>query len=344
MGTIVDKKPKRRVFDFYPLEDRVLLSGEGTDGLDCVADADAELTEALLAADSGSDSHLDTADLMPAGEAPATDDNDDGTDIHAPIDTPTFDPALPLEVIFIDEGVEDSDVLLNDLRAGSDGTQWLVITLSSDRDGIDQITDALSQLSGIDAIHIVSHGDGEGVTLGNTRLDLDSAPSYAGDIAAWGHAMDSDADLLIYGCDLASTESGQDLIDILALVCDCDVAASDDLTGAADLGGDWILEYTVGDVQTEVAFGYLAQASWHDTLATFNVTITTDVVNAGDGELSLREAVTLAMQTPKPIRLFRNRHLHPDHCRHQRKRQRNRRLGHLIGHHDPGQRSAGFIY
>ena len=307
----MEKKQKRRVFDFYPLEDRVLLSGEGTDGLDCVADADPELTEALLAADSGSNSHLDAADLMPAGEAPATDDNDgnEGTDIHASIDTPSFDPALPLEVIFIDEGVEDSDVLLNDLRAGSDGTQWLVITLSSDRDGIDQITNALSQLSGIDAIHIVSHGDGEGVTLGNTRLDLDSAPSYAGDIAAWGHAMDSDADLLIYGCDLASTESGQDLIDILALVCDCDVAASDDATGAADLGGDWILEYTVGDVQTEVAFGFIAQASWHDTLATIFVTTTEDEADgdtssitaleasSGGTGISLREAIIAANNT-----------------------------------------------
>ena len=56
--------------------------------------------------------------------------------IDAPIDAPTFDPALPLEVIFIDEAVEDSEVLLSDLRAGSDATQWLVITLSSDRDGI----------------------------------------------------------------------------------------------------------------------------------------------------------------------------------------------------------------
>ena len=98
------------------------------------------------------------------------------------------------------------------------------------------------------------------------KLDGDSSPSHAGDIASWGHALDTDADLLIYGCDLASTIEGQDLVAMLALVCNCDVAASDDATGSSDFGGDWVLEYTVGDVDTHVAFGYAAQASWRGVL------------------------------------------------------------------------------
>ena len=286
------KKSHKRIFDFYPLEDRVLLSGEGMDGLDGIADADVELTDALLGDTAPGLSGL--AGLAgAAGEVPTAASDDDeinGDGIDAAIETPTFDPALPLEVIFIDAGVDDADTLLADLRSqsgsGAGETQWLVVTLSSDRDGVDQITDALRELSGVDAVHIISHGDGEGITLGNMQLDIDSASSYAGDIASWGHALDSDADLLIYGCDLASTESGQDLIDILAIVCDCDVAASDDATGSAELGGDWILEYTVGDVSTEVAFGFLAQASWNDTLATYTVTNTND---AGAG--SFRQAI-----------------------------------------------------
>ena len=62
-------KKKRRVFEFYALEDRVLLSGEGTEGLDGIQDADPELTNALLAETSDSDSQMGVADLMPAGEA-----------------------------------------------------------------------------------------------------------------------------------------------------------------------------------------------------------------------------------------------------------------------------------
>ena len=296
MELIVAKKKNNRVFDFYPLEDRVLLSGEGTEGLGDLQDADADLTDALMndGVDSDGDGHADisSADLIPAGEAQHANDHD--YQIDAPIDAPTFDPALPLEVIFVDAGVENADVLLDDLRSGSEDTQWLIVRLSANEDGVSQITKTLDGMSGVDAIHILSHGDGEGLQLGNQNLTSESAPDYAGDIASWGFALDSDADILIYGCDLASTDAGQDLIEMIAIVCDCDVAASDDATGAADLGGDWILEYTVGDVQTEVAFGYLAQASWHDTLATFTVTRFDDVTDFGDGQLSLREAITLA--------------------------------------------------
>ncbi|MGB7326931.1 MAG: DUF4347 domain-containing protein, partial [Rubripirellula sp.] len=264
------KSRKKRNFDFYALEDRVLLSGEGLDGADIDIDA-ADLSAALLdqlgAADGQLLANSDASAPLVAAPQNADDaDSDDIGDINDLADLATFDPALPLEVVFIDAGVDDAETLLSDLRNDSAGTQWLVISLDADRNGIQQITDTLSQLSGVDAVHLISHGDGQGIQLGNTRLDLNSAPSYAGDIASWGHSLDSGADLLIYGCDLASTESGQDLIDILALVCDCDVAASDDATGLEELGGDWILEYTVGDVDTDVAFGFMAQASWRGTL------------------------------------------------------------------------------
>ena len=40
-------RESQRLFDFYPLEDRILLSGEGFDGADVAPDAD--LTAALMA-------------------------------------------------------------------------------------------------------------------------------------------------------------------------------------------------------------------------------------------------------------------------------------------------------
>ena len=165
------------------------------------------------------------------------------------------------------------------------------------RDGITQITESLAGRSGIDAIHIVSHGrDGE-VQLGNTTLSQETLAAHADQIANWSSSLDADADLLFYGCDLAATETGEDLIQSIAELTDADVAASDDLTGHADLGGDWDFEYFVGDVQTDVAFSVTAQANWHHTLATFTVTTSDDVIDETDGQLSLREAIIAANNT-----------------------------------------------
>ncbi|HBE69261.1 MAG TPA: hypothetical protein DDW52_14020, partial [Planctomycetaceae bacterium] len=266
-----------------------------------------------LASDSGSGSST-AAGNGGAEPAEATSEqqhtSESSTAIYDPdVGVPSFDPARSIEVIFVDGAVEGSDTLIDNLRQGDTSTQWLIVRVGSDQDGIEQVTSVLGQLTGVDAVHLVSHGDGSGIQLGNVKLNVASSLQRAGDIASWGHALDADADLLVYGCNLASTEEGQELINMLAIACDCDVAASDDETGHEDLGGDWLLEYTVGDVETDVAFGFAAQASWDDTLATITVT-TTDDENDGDTSsitalessvggtgISLREAIIAANNT-----------------------------------------------
>ena len=270
-----------REFDFYQLEDRVLLSGEG---LDCVAGdavADAALMDALLSEIAADGQVVD--DQLAQTEQPLQSTNSANAESplagEAITDAALLDQTRPIEVVFIDAGVQDVDTLLNGLSSQDADTQWYLVEISADRDGISQISESLAQLSGVDAIHIVSHGDGSGLQLGNVKLDLDSATSRAGEIASWGAALDTDADLLIYGCDLASTEDGQTLIDSIGALCDCDVAASDDVTGHAELGGDWEFEYVVGVVQTDLAFSVDAQQNWNGTLASVTVTTLDDVVD-----------------------------------------------------------------
>ncbi|MEM8910529.1 MAG: LamG-like jellyroll fold domain-containing protein, partial [Planctomycetota bacterium] len=293
-----------RRMDFFRLEDRVMLSADAPDLVSMEPDPD--LVQQFL----GTRAELESTD----NESPAAESVDSETrpqhDVTIPTPIEQLDLARPIEVVFVDAGVADAQSLIDGLRdSSSDKTQWVLFEISADRNGIEQIGDALKTLQSVDAVHLLSHGDDRGIQLGNARLDLDSAPIYAGEIATWGHALDVDADLLIYGCDLASSQDGQDLIELLALVCNCDVAASDDLTGHEELGGDWILEYTVGDVQTDVAFGYVAQSSWYDTLATITVTTTDDEkdgntssitalqASSGGSGISLREAIIAANNT-----------------------------------------------
>ena len=264
---IVGNKKRPRIFDFYPLEDRVLLSGEGLDGAEVSVDPDAEISAALMADVDADGEAAENPAVAAALVSPAGNNEEHESKSSDLADMPTFDPALPLEVIFVDAGVDDADTLLDGLRGESDDTtQWLIVELDADRDGIEQITDALSGLSGVDAVHILSHGDGDGLVLGNARLDVDSAEGYAGDLASWATSLDPDADLLIYGCDLASTAEGRALIDSIAALCDCDVAASDDATGHEDLGGDWDLEYLRGDIESSIAFSSEVRATWKGLL------------------------------------------------------------------------------
>ena len=146
------------------------------------------------------------------------------------------------ELIVLQEGVDDIDQLIEDIVGQeSDARTFEIVVLNSQESGFDQLDRILQDYSELDAIHIVSHGDDAIVQLGNTWLTGDNVEDYSEQLASWGMALGSEGDILIYGCDLAETSDGQSLIDSIAVYCDCDVAASDDLTGHAELGGDWIL-------------------------------------------------------------------------------------------------------
>ena len=76
---------------------------------------------------------------------------------------------LPLDVVFVDADVQDSKILIEGLRGSKgDQTQWVIVELAPDQDGVEQITRMLSKLSNVDAVQILSHGDGSGIQLGNT--------------------------------------------------------------------------------------------------------------------------------------------------------------------------------
>ena len=62
-------------------------------------------------------------------------------------------------------------------------------------------------------------------------------------------ALSDDADILVYGCNFAAGEKGAEAVMLLAGLTGADVAASEDLTGAARQGGDWDLETRIGLIE-----------------------------------------------------------------------------------------------
>ncbi len=181
------------------------------------------------------------------------------------------------DVVFIDSGVNDVETLIEAVPAGAE-----YVLLSGERDGIGQIADYLEGRTGVGAIHILSHGDAGTLRIGNATLDLASIMGeHADALSIIKSSLADDADILIYGCDVAAGAAGQAFLDAFSEATGADVAASDDPTGAADLGGDWKLEVQSGAVEATA----LAATGWRDLLTDPPIIDLNSNASAGDTDV-----------------------------------------------------------
>jgi Ca2+-binding RTX toxin-like protein len=149
------------------------------------------------------------------------------------------------QIYFIDFAVPDSKTILDGLPIGS-----IVYQLNPTQDGLQQIADILTNYSNIDTIHIISHGASGSLQLGNSLITQADLTHYSQTLTTIGNALTSTGDILLYGCDVAQGDVGQAFIEQFAVLIGVDIAASNDLTGAANKGGDWVLESNVGQIET----------------------------------------------------------------------------------------------
>ncbi|MEO1707978.1 MAG: DUF4347 domain-containing protein, partial [Pseudomonadota bacterium] len=150
------------------------------------------------------------------------------------------------QVVFIDGNISNAQDLLSGIDPNAD-----VYFIDPDSDGVEQIAAVLARYDNLEAVHILSHGDQGVLRLGNAELTAQSmVGEHADELAAIGAALSAQGDILIYGCDFSGGEDGLEAAMILGGLTGADIAASTDDTGAAALGGDWVLETNVGSVET----------------------------------------------------------------------------------------------
>src|SRR4029077_3057160 len=113
------------------------------------------------------------------------------------------------EVVFVDTATPDYQKLVEDIQAHSNAARQLdVVLLDPNADGIKQISATLSGMKDVSAVHLIGHGADGAIELGGATLNFDSLVKNASQIKGWGRALTSDADLLIYGCDIAEYGDG----------------------------------------------------------------------------------------------------------------------------------------
>ena len=180
------------------------------------------------------------------------------------------------EIVFIDTSLNDWETLLASFSSDVE-----VVLLDPQQIGIEQIAAYLApqtqqnsdtpiastqdgqQTAALpvsnsytlyDAIHILSHGSAGHLYLGATDLNSRNLTDYQSQLQQIGSAMTETGDLLLYGCNVAEGDVGEQFITALAETTGADVAASNNLTGSILLGGDWELEAKIGMIETSAVY------------------------------------------------------------------------------------------
>ena len=250
--------------------------------------AGSEIADELTQDGDGAESAVDFVDAPVADELqtlPETENAESSTDTMT-IDLMGSTETLSTdkELVVINSSVMELDKVVAELDVNQD---VLILDAESEEAGLAQLQ---SYLDGNDtkysAIHFVTHGNEGHIVLNGAELNAENF-----DAEAWsriGEHLTENGDILIYGCDLTANAEGELFCQKIAEATGADVAASDDTTG---FGGDWELEYRIGNVDTES----ICVESFNTRLANWSVIVGTDDDSTGDGATNdLREAVYLS--------------------------------------------------
>ncbi len=216
-------QPEKRNLLIEQLEERVLFDAVPVNPVDVQMDFNADAMAFVQ-------SSLNAADST---ESPAGDE--------------TADQLSANEIVFVDKSVGGFEEIVADFVDGRDVEVFFINDGSA---GLTQIADHLEGHTDLAAIHIISHGQDAQLILGSSAVTTaDLQGQFSSDLQRIGQAMSESGDILIYGCELAANEQGEQFIQTLSEITNADVAASDDWTGSAAAGGDWILEKQFGEIE-----------------------------------------------------------------------------------------------
>ena len=104
-------------------------------------------------------------------------------------------------LVILDAGVDYLPLLAADLSSAD------LLVLDSQKDGLAQITAALTARQSVSSLHIVSHGSPGCLQLGNTQLSFENLNRDADQLKNWADILKG-RDILIYGCQAAQGAMG----------------------------------------------------------------------------------------------------------------------------------------
>ena len=157
------------------------------------------------------------------------------------------------DVVIIDKSLENYQELASQSENSS-----LVILVENTDNGLSALVDKLNALTGIERLHILTHGSNGSFILGGQQLEEQNVGKFGSFWKAVSNSFASEkSELLIYSCQLASGSSGKSFVEKLHNLLAVSVAGSVDNTGFSPRGGNWDLEYVAGNVMKDHVLKYL---------------------------------------------------------------------------------------
>ena len=189
-------------------------------------------------------------------------------------------------LVFIDAGVDDYHSLVDGVVSTAE-----VFVLDKKADGIEQISQVLQQRQNIDAIHIISHGSPGTLYLGNSQLSLDTFNGYANQLQHWNVR-----NLVLYGCNVAAGDAGEEFIAKLHNLTGAEIAASKNSVGNVTRGGSWELKNQVGEL-VSIAFLNSIVANYSGIFAVSISGLDNTSFSTGDSPIIIDSSINFSSTT-----------------------------------------------
>ncbi|MAR92024.1 MAG: hypothetical protein CML06_14250, partial [Pseudomonadales bacterium] len=141
-------------------------------------------------------------------------------------------------LVIISSGVERMEHLCSGLLPGA--SVFIVDSIDGFAHQLDCLVSAKERFV---SVHLITHGRAGGLQLGDQWFDnllLSTRPEIA---CALQSVAAPDASLVLYGCEVAKGNQGQQFCEALERVTGLSVRAASDKVGAPALGGQWELDY-----------------------------------------------------------------------------------------------------
>ena len=140
----------------------------------------------------------------------------------------------PSSIVILDPTIPDRHHLANGIKPDT-----ATYILESQPDAVEQITAILAQHQGIESLHIITHGSSGRLYLGTTELNSSNIHNYAQQLQQWGNSLTANADIILYGCNVAAGDRGHQFLTQVHQLTGANIAANSTTTGNNKLGGTW---------------------------------------------------------------------------------------------------------